>query len=146
MTAHERSGWRDEALSLRHRTWGSNCPGADIDFLLVEYDRSVPVALIEYKHHLVGSINPEHPNYRAVGQLADFAQLPFFVVFYWPDCWAFRVQSMNLAAEDIEAYKDADLLTEREYVSGLYELRDREPDLSVIQRLNNTHPWEEVAA
>jgi len=34
MTAHERTGFRDEALSRRHREWGINCPAVDVDWLL----------------------------------------------------------------------------------------------------------------
>ena len=45
----ERNGWRDEAISLRHRLWGWDCPCVDIDFLLIEFDKSLPVALVEYK-------------------------------------------------------------------------------------------------
>ena len=31
----ERTGWRDEKLSQRHRMWGWDCPAVDIDFLLL---------------------------------------------------------------------------------------------------------------
>ena len=30
----ERTHWRDEALSERHRLWGYDCPAVDVDFLL----------------------------------------------------------------------------------------------------------------
>jgi hypothetical protein len=64
MSAEERTGWRDEELSLRHRLyWGRDCPAVDVDFMLsdapemfddnfrlVEYYHSKPKALIEYKH------------------------------------------------------------------------------------------------
>lgn len=63
MTAEERTGWRDQELSNRHRTWGHDCPAEDVDFLLdtqptmfndsfrlVEYYHARPKALIEYKH------------------------------------------------------------------------------------------------
>ena len=44
----ERSGWRDEMLSQRHRDWGFNCPAIDIDFLLIEYNSAKVKALVEY--------------------------------------------------------------------------------------------------
>ena len=44
----ERTGWRDEALSKRHRDWGWDCPAIDIDFLMIEYDKGKSVALVEY--------------------------------------------------------------------------------------------------
>lgn len=34
MTAQERTGWRDEEISARHRIWGVNCPAVDLDFLM----------------------------------------------------------------------------------------------------------------
>ena len=46
----ERTNWRDQELSARHRTWGFNCPAVDLDFLMVEYNIGKPVGLIEYKH------------------------------------------------------------------------------------------------
>ena len=46
----ERSGWRDEGISRRHRLWGVSCSATDIDFLLVEYIYNTPKAIIEYKN------------------------------------------------------------------------------------------------
>ena len=45
----ERTNWRDEALSQRHRQWGWNCPGLDLDFVFLEYDKGRAVAVVEYK-------------------------------------------------------------------------------------------------
>ena len=36
----ERTGWRDEEISRRHRLWGVSCAATDIDFLLVELQHS----------------------------------------------------------------------------------------------------------
>ena len=62
----ERTGWRDQAISLRHRTWGFNCPGVDFDFLMLEYSTGKPVAVVEYKHYRARMPDREHPNYRAL--------------------------------------------------------------------------------
>lgn len=51
MSADERSGWRDQEISLRHRKWGFNCPCTDLDFMLLEYNHGAPVAVVDYKHH-----------------------------------------------------------------------------------------------
>lgn len=50
MSAYERSGWRDMELSGRHRIWGFNCPAVDLDFLMVEYNLGIAIAVVEYKH------------------------------------------------------------------------------------------------
>ena len=50
MTSNEQHFKRDAWLSGRHRVWGSNVPAMDLDFILAEYDKCVPVALIDYKH------------------------------------------------------------------------------------------------
>lgn len=118
----ERTGWRDQALSERHREWGWNCPAADLDFLMVEYNVGRPVGLIEYKHYNAKMPDMAHPTYRALGELAKMAQLPFMLAFYWPDVWAFRVRPLNQLAATRFDWKF--MLTEREYVSTLYEMRN----------------------
>jgi len=54
-TRPERTQWRDQKLSERHRAWGFNCPAIDIDFLMVEFHTGKPVAIIDYKRY-TGSI------------------------------------------------------------------------------------------
>ena len=49
MTRQERTGWRDEGISRRHRTWGVALTAVDLDFMLVEYTDGKATALIEYK-------------------------------------------------------------------------------------------------
>ena len=78
----ERSNWRDEWISKKHREWGWDCPAVDIDFLLIEYDKSIPKALIEYKEIRAKPQRASHPSYRAIIHLADAAHLPFFAVRY----------------------------------------------------------------
>lgn len=43
MSLMERTGWRDERLSRRHREWGFDCPMVDCDFIAVEFDHKEPV-------------------------------------------------------------------------------------------------------
>lgn len=117
----ERTGWRDQALSERHRTWGVACTAVDLDLVLVEYHLSRPVALVEYKHHRA-RIDWSSSNYRALRDLADRSNLPFVVAFYWPQVWSFRVHAMNDAALRHFA-AGGELLTEQEFVQRLYRLR-----------------------
>ena len=124
MSAAERTGWRDAALSLRHRTWGQDCPAVDLDFLMCEFNPGVPVALIDYKHHQAVSANT---NRRVIDALSGFynkrgEQLPFYVVRYWPDIWAFQVFPENVVAYE-QLPPGTSMMTEQQFVRFLYKLR-----------------------
>ncbi len=136
--ALERTGWRDQAISQRHRKWGVSCPAVDLDFLLVEYNLGAPIALVEYKHERAYLPDPRHATYRALRNLCDHYSpdpLPFLVAFYWPDCWAFRVHPMNDTAR--EGYAEEECMTEREYVARLYGLRKLAITRQVLSTLND---------
>lgn len=94
----ERLGFRDENLSAWHRSLGYDFPATDLDFLLCEYDRGEPKAIIEFKMNAGAKIAKTHPSLRAVQKLCDRADLPFFVVRYAEDLSVFRVIPMNSAA------------------------------------------------
>lgn len=123
----ERSGWRDEELSRRHRDWGWDCPAKDLDFLLLEYNHSIPVAVVEYKHWRASAVDPNAANYKALRNLAngysnhDIDALPCLIARYWKDPWRFIVRPINGKAK--ECFKAYERLTEREYVSRLYMIR-----------------------
>lgn len=117
----ERTGWRDESLSRRHREWGFNCPAVDLDFLMVEYNLGKPVGLIEYKHFQARMPNLKHATYRALSELATVAELPFVVAFYWPSSWAFRIYPINGISKN--HFRNPEDLSEREFVQRLYRLR-----------------------
>jgi len=139
----ERTNWRDMELSNRHRRWGFNCPAVDLDFLMVEYNLGLPVALVDYKQFLAQMPNTRHPTYRAICALADREPpLPFLVVFYWPDVWAFRVYPVNETGH--KQFKYGEELTEREYVTRLYRLRSLLVEQQILDRLNNTKPPKEA--
>lgn len=73
MKAGERTGWRDQEISRRHRRWGFHCMATDVDFLLVEHHVGMPIALVEYKHWRARPVNLDHPSYLALVALADRA-------------------------------------------------------------------------
>lgn len=142
----ERTGWRDEAISSRHRVWGFNCPAVDLDFLVAEYNVGKPVALIEYKHHRAWVPQLQHATYRALADLADGyrdSPLPFLVVFYWPDIWAFRILPVNDAAHD--HFHTGETLSERDFVSRLYRLRRLVLAHELADKLNDALPASEAA-
>ena len=62
MSAGERSGWRDADMSRRHRRYGFDCPGVDLDFVVVEYHLALPVAIMDYKPLSATSTPTAHPN------------------------------------------------------------------------------------
>jgi hypothetical protein len=149
----ERTNWRDEEISARHREWGWDCPAVDLDFLMVEFNHGKPVALVEYKRYTAQLPEPKHigrsPTYKALGALAKASALPFFIATYWPSVWAFRVWPLNKPAADVFPPKingDWPIITEREYVGHLYRLRNSYSDKWIAgAELNDTLPKEEAA-
>jgi len=134
----ERTGWRDEELSKRHRKWGWDCPVVDIDLLMVEYNFGKPIALVEYKKHNAPAPMLNHPTYKALCELANADKLPFFIAVYWPDIWAFKIIPVN----DIsKKYFNPDVTyTEKQYVESLYSLRSRMIQNTVLEELNSILP------
>lgn len=121
----EGAGWRDEALSRRHRTWGFDCPAVDIDFLAIEYDNRQPKAIVDYKKQTVFS-DRDFANFDTCASLYDKAgrNLPFFVTCYRQFPWRFTAWAYNESAQKF-LHQQVKSLTERQWVELLYELRGR---------------------
>lgn len=134
----EITGWRDEDLSKRHRRWGWDCPVVDIDFLMVEYNLGKPVALVEYKKYTAAKPNLNHPTYKALCELANADNLPFFIAFYWPGIWAFKITPVNDTAK--RYYDTSAIYTEKQYVESLYLLRSRIINSMILDGLNDSLP------
>lgn len=126
---HERTGWRDEGLSKRHRLWGYDCPALDIDFLLVEFDTCKPKALVEYKNIHAPDQTANMPQYRTLVNLGNMAKIPVFSVRYSDDYSKYTVTALNdLAANTVpdgKYFPPRVRMSEVEYVSFLYKLRGR---------------------
>lgn len=121
----ERSGWRDEWMSRRHRDYyGFNCPMVDIDFLVTEYNHGRPVALVEYKHECAAEMYVTHPSFQALVWLADGRKLPSFLVRYGDKGSWFEATPLNEAAR--RWVPQAQRMSEIEYVNLLYRLRGRQ--------------------
>ena len=138
----ERMGFRDMDISNRHRLWGWACPAVDIDFLMCEYNFNQPAGIIEYKHHNIGSINENNSSYKVIKNLCDqrINPIPFFVVLYWRDVWAFRVIPMNGKAETF--VNQPTTMTEYDYVSLLYKIRRNVVKEEIADKLNRALPDE----
>ena len=110
----ERTGWRDEGISRRHRLWGVTCTATDIDFLLVGYNYNTPQKL-------------SASQYQALKNLGDRAQ----------DFSKFRVVPVNQSAK--EFLPNRIVMTESEFVALLYRIRDKNSVPSeVLQVINDT--------
>lgn len=122
--APERTGWRDEAISLRHRQWGFNCPAVDLDFVMVEYDSGKVCAIVEYKNEFAAVQYLSHPSYRAIVDLANAARVPFFVCRYTSNFAEFKaIPANDFATRYVK--EPSVRLTEKEWVALLYEVRGR---------------------
>ena len=119
--APERTNWRDEGLSARHRTWGWDCPAVDIDFLMLEYDHGEPRALIEYKNERATPQKASHPSYRALISLGDRADVPFYCVRYASDYSLWKIIPLNKRAKEITPNRIE--LDEQAYISFLHSIK-----------------------
>lgn len=154
MSAIERSGWRDKNLSARHRDWGHDCPMSDLDLIATEYDQREPIALIDYKMRRA-PLEPvpstikllSDANLYVMGRLGARAGLPAFVVFYGARFAWFQVQGLN--RDGLKRVPGSQPLSERDYVSFLFELRGRELSEEVPLRaeieIPDTVPVEQFA-
>lgn len=124
-TAKERTGWRDERISQRHRLWGVECKATDIDFLLLEYSNDfgkiTPAAIIEYKHEYAPPQMLNNCQYLALKTLGDKADLPIFAVRYNDSFTQFLVVPVNKYATS--TIRERQQMTEKEYVNFLFCLR-----------------------
>jgi hypothetical protein len=130
VSAKERSGWRDQEISLRHRKWGFDCCATDLDFLMLEFNHGIPVALVDYKHHKKPDpLDGMHKNaIKAMSSLRDDLgqSIPFLIARYWPEPdrdWAFEALPMNDAAREWITEDDWRPMTEVRWVRGLYAMR-----------------------
>ena len=140
--AQERNGWRDSALSQRHRLWGFDCPATDIDFLLIEFHSGKVCAIVEYKHKNAKTPDITSASFRALIDLADGyrdAPIPCLIATYDSDLWTFAVTPLNEAARIHYAHTEGHALSEQQFVKSLYLLRKNQltkSDSNVIAALN----------
>ena len=127
----ERTGWRDEAISQRHRKWGWDCPAVDIDFLLLEYDNSKAVAIIEYKHERARPQLASRPSYQALINLGNRAGIPVIAVRYTDDFSTWKAVPLNTKAK--EWLPERQEMTEREWVTLLYNIRGDNPPEALFE-------------
>jgi hypothetical protein len=118
-------------LYERHRSWGSG-PATDIDCILIEYDRSRPVALIEYKIEFARTYFLSHPNYQCIKRIADTCKLPFFAVRYAANFSWFKVTPLNHFAK--MWIKKPRAMSERDYIKFQYLIRRKDPPTCLYRK------------
>lgn len=123
----DRVRWALE-MSKRHYKYGNWAGAIDIDFVLIEGSGAVakPVAIIEHKHFmsnltLKNAEQPQTYQVRLLRNLANRADLPFFLARYWPDVWAYEVYPQNELAREFMASSRE--MTEHQYVQFLSQIR-----------------------
>ena len=130
----ERTGWRDEALSQRHRRWGWDCPAVDLDFLMLEYDHGKASAIVEYKNEHAAPQYASHPTYQAMIDLGNRAGIPVIACRYADDFSSWKVTPLNdKAKEYIPTRKE---MKEPDFVSLLYRLRGYDVPQSVLDGIS----------
>jgi len=132
----ERTGWRDEALSNRHRSYGFQVPAIDLDFVLLEYDTGICKSLIEYKNEYAKPQYPSHPSYQALIKLGTDAGVPVFAVRYKSDFSDWKVVALNELAT-IQLGCKTKHMNEIIFVQFLYKLRGRKISEQEIINLIN---------
>ena len=141
----------DRELSERHYAWGQNCPAVDLDFLMCEFNRGIPIVLVDYKWQGAPLGNTNGFTFKALSGLYNEQgdHLPFFIARYWPGTWAFKVLPVNEPAQERLSTAGWVPMTERQWVSGLYRMRQialSRGDLATVARLNDTMPPAEAGA
>ncbi len=123
----ERTGWRDERISRKHREWGMEAPIIDIDFLVIELKYSIPKAIIEYKEKSAKTFTLNDWQYKALSNLSNKAELPLFNVRYYIDnkeIFKGIITPLNKIAN--KYLKKQTKMNELEYINFLYAIRDME--------------------
>lgn len=130
----ERTGWRDESLSRRHRRWGWDCPAVDLDFLMLEYDHGKASAIVEYKNEHAAPQYASHPTYQAMIDLGNRAGIPVIACRYADDFSSWKVVPLNEKAK--EYIPNREEMKETDFVRLLYRLRGYEVPDSVLNGIN----------
>lgn len=128
----ERTGGGKVRLSKWHRAWGWDCPALGIQRLMLEYDRGKAAALVEYRHERTPRLRLSHPSVRAIGDLADRAGIPAFIVRYADDFSWWYPTPLNVRGRAL--FPKRRHLTEEEWVELLYRCRGRGLPLDRRQR------------
>lgn len=129
------SGWRDRRLTEWHGDYGIVAPAPGMTLPMIEYDRGVPVGIVNYYRRDV-DLPYGGPVVKAIGALSSLSSergpLPFLTAVYDPRTWAFQVRAHNKAGASLLPADGTGwrALSEHEFATVLYRMRGRTlPDL-----------------
>lgn len=142
----EQNYFRHKAASERHRFYGWNSPCCDIDAfeMVMEYDNARAVAILEHKRESE-QWSRDSLTIRALTDLANRAGIIAAVVMYQEPTWAYRVYPLNQRARSAGLRDPYSEWTERQYVTWLYKVRNREIPSQVWLCINSL-PWAAAAS
>jgi hypothetical protein len=132
-----RTDFHDFDFSDFHRLLGGDCPMQDIDQMYYEYDRYMPIALIEMKCVLAEILGYFSAQAKAHRNLANYFKnpttglcLPFFVIHRSQDFRNFGIRPYNERAENMLASLGVEpgkphCVDAAGYVEFVYWLRQR---------------------
>jgi Holliday junction resolvase len=119
----------DISMRIRHRWWGWNIPGTDIDDIpFIESDHKKAVMLIEYKKENAPEVYRTDSQIQVLQDVADRAGLPFFVVRYARDYSWIIVKPINQIAYKTIPNWNGKEFTEIQFVAWLYRIRHRDQE------------------
>lgn len=98
----------------------------DIDWAVVERERSVPAAIVEYKHERARDPDPEEHAHRALGFLATNSGIPYIVCKYNHTEYGWIIRPFNSVAKRVFAergWSDRQEISERQWIQFMEELR-----------------------
>ena len=129
----ERTGWRDEGISRRHRKWGIGCTMVDFDFLSLEYEWGRPCAIVEYKNEHAALQYATDTRYIALVSLGDSAKIPVIVCRYTDDYSQYSVVPLNEHAKKFIPGRK--VLDELGWITLLYKIKGHEVTPEFLEKM-----------
>lgn len=126
MGINERTGWRDEAFSKRHRFYGKKLGLVNIDGVwCFSAGNGLPKALVEFKNENAEPLSRESYEFKVLFNLAQKSELPAFIIRYKSNFSEYMVTPINGKAKIILDKRT--IFTELEYVKFEYRARGLMP-------------------
>ena len=137
----ERTGWRDERISARHRLWGEDLYFTDIDFCGIEYYSKKGILLVDYKDwHKKDGLYIHGAGHKALGWLADGRNIPACIVIYQLDVQPHSFEIIPLNDSALRYFGPRQIVSEEQWIKYQYHLRGLAIDeqfKQTIEKLNN---------
>lgn len=130
----ERTDFRDEVLPLIHSQYGAD-HSHSLSFLGLEYDRGIPVALLEYRPEDAPPLKEMHPVLQSTRALADASGIPFFVARHTADLREWTLHAMNDQARGQLGGVGEKTRDEAALVRLLYRMRSREVPAEIVAKV-----------